>query len=52
MVLVTPGEDRTSMVFGDYLPDQKAETLTESIIRIGNHVQKYNVDVAARLGRN
>ena len=34
------------MVFGDFLGDHKTETLTNSIIRIGTHVQnRYNVDV-------
>ena len=47
MVLVTPGEDRTSMVFGDFLTDHKSETLSDSIIRIGSHVQaKYNMQIA------
>ena len=47
MVLVTPGEIRTSMVLGDLLLDHKQETLTASIIKIATHVQqKYRVKVA------
>jgi hypothetical protein len=47
MVLVTPGEIRTSMVLGDLLLDHKQETLTASIIKIATHVQqKYGVEVA------
>ena len=47
MVLVTPGEIRTSMVLGDLLLDHKHETLTASIIKIATHVQqKYDVKVA------
>ena len=46
MVLVTPGEDKTSMIFGDLLQDHKSETLTASVIRIGRHVtDKYGMNI-------
>ena len=46
MVLIMPGECKTSMVFGELLQDHKIETLTSSITRIGGHIQKkYGLNV-------
>ena len=46
MVLVTTGDDKTCMVFGELLRDHKSETLTASVVRIGSHVtNKYGLSI-------
>jgi len=46
IVLVTPGEYRTSMIFGDMLPDLKTDTITCSIIKTGQFIKtKYKVNI-------
>ena len=46
MVLVTPGDVKTCMVFGEMLEDHKSETLTASVVRIGRHVtDKYGLNI-------